>query len=491
MEAVGSLARRTSARSATGSPSRRRTPIYRHTYVQVLIAIALGIALGVAAPGLAVSMKPLGDGFIKVIRMLIAPIVFTTVVVGVARMGDMKEVGRIGLKTLVYFEVITTLALILGLLVVNVLQPGAGMNVDPSALDTRAIETYTANAKQLNWIEFFLNIIPNTVVDAFAKGDVLQVLLFSLLFGAALARLGERGRPLIEVIDQASHALFGIVRVLMYLAPVGAFGAIAFTVGMYGATTLLSLGKLVLGVYLTSVLFVVLVLGLVARLSGFSLWKFLRYIKEEILLIFGTTSAEIAMPRLMTKLEKLGCAKPVVGLVVPTGYTFNLDGSAVYLTMAAVFIAQATNTPLNIGAQIGLLGVLMLTSKGAASVTGAGFVTLAATLSSTGVLPVAGLALLLGVDRFMSESRAVTNLIGNGVAGVVVARWEHAIDLDRMHRVLDSGASDIDEIDSTTNTNTDTDTETLGAPAVRDPLLATPAGAGVSQQHGLELEKYS
>ncbi|GAC1321330.1 MAG: C4-dicarboxylate transporter DctC [Chloroflexota bacterium] len=466
MEAVGSLAGRTSTQSSAGAPvGRPRTAVYKHTYVQVLIAIALGILLGMLAPGIASAMKPLGDGFIKVIRMLIAPIVFTTVVVGVARMGDMKEVGRIGLKTLVYFEVITTLALILGLLVVNVLQPGAGMNVDPQSLDTKGIQTYTANAQQLNWVDFFLNIIPTTVFDAFTKGDVLQVLLFSLLFGAALSRLGERGRPLVNGIDQASHALFGIVRMLMYLAPIGAFGAIAFTVGAYGVGTLLSLGKLVGGVYVTSMLFIFLVLGVVARMSGFSIWKFLKYIKEEIFLIMGTTSAEIAMPRLMTKLENLGCSRPVVGLVVPTGYTFNLDGSAVYLTMAAVFIAQATNTPLNIAGQIGLLAVLMLTSKGAASVTGAGFVTLAATLSSTGVLPVAGLALLLGVDRFMSESRAVTNLIGNGVAGIVVARWEGALDTERMHRVLDNQTDDLAVIGN--------------APAL--------AGAGVQQQDGLEI----
>jgi aerobic C4-dicarboxylate transport protein len=373
--------------------------------------------------------------------MLIGPIVFATVVVGIARMGDIKAVGRIGLKTIIYFEAVTTLALAIGLLVVNLLQPGGGMNVDVNALDTKGIQSYTSSAQQLNGVDFFMNIIPNTVFDAFTKGDILQVLLFSILFGLALAHLGERGRALVDIIDQASHALFGIVRLIMYVAPIGAFGAIAFTIGAYGPGTLVSLGKLVGGVYLTSALFVFVVLGIIARLAGFSIWSFLNYIKEEIFLIFGTTSAEIAMPRLMAKLENLGCQRTVVGLVVPTGYTFNLDGSAVYLTMAAIFIAQATNTPMGLLSQLGLLGVLMLTSKGAASVTGAGFVTLAATLSSTGVLPVAGLALILGVDRFMSESRAVTNLIGNGVAGVVVASWEGALDRRRMHAVF-SGETD-------------------------------------------------
>jgi aerobic C4-dicarboxylate transport protein len=420
-----------------------RKPFYRHMYVQVLIAIVIGTLFGLVAPGLAVQMRPLGDGFIKLIRMLIAPIVFATVVVGIAKMGDMKEVGRIGLKALVYFEVVTTLALIIGLVVVNVLRPGAGLNVDPNSLNTQSIQTYTSSAEHLNGVDFFLNIIPATVFDAFTKGDVLQVLLFSILFGAALAHFGERGQPLVHLIDELSHVLFGIVRLIMYLAPVGAFGSIAFTIGTYGLGTLLSLGKLIAGVWLTSALFIFLVLGAICWLSGFSLLKFLRYIKEEIFLIFGTTSAEIAMPRIMAKLENLGCARTVVGLTVPTGYSFNLDGSAVYLTMAAVFIAQAMNIPLDIGQQIGLLAVLMLTSKGAASVAGAGFVTLAATLSSTGALPVAGMALLLGVDRFMSESRAVTNLIGNAVAGVVIARWENALDEGRMQRVLNN-ESDLD-----------------------------------------------
>jgi len=418
-----------------GAP-RSPKPWYQHTYVQVLIAIGLGALFGLLAPSWAVQAKPLGDGFIKLIRMLIAPIVFATVVVGVARMGSMKEVGRIGLKTLLYFEVVTTVALLLGLVVANVLQPGAGLNVDPNSLDVKSIQSYTASAEQLNGVDFFMNIIPTTVFDAFGRGDVLQVLLIALLFGAALAHLGERGKPLVDLVDQIGHVFFGIVRLIMYVAPIGAFGAIAYTIGAYGPGTLLSLGKLVGAVYLTTALFVFVVLGVVTRLAGFSLWRFLVYIKEEIFLIFGTTSAEIAMPRLMAKLENLGCARPVVGLVVPTGYTFNLAGSAVYLTLAAVFIAQATNTPLALGAQLGLLAVLMLTSKGAASVAGAGFVTLAATLSSTHALPVAGLALILGVDRFMSESRAVANLIGNGVAGVVIARWEGALDDQRLQQVL-------------------------------------------------------
>jgi aerobic C4-dicarboxylate transport protein len=434
-------------------------------YVQVLIAIIIGTLLGLVAPGVAVQMRPLGDGFIKLIRMLIAPIVFATVVVGIAKMGDMKEVGRIGIKALIYFEVVTTLALVIGLLVVNLLQPGGGLNVDPNALNTQSIQSYTTSAQQLNGVDFFLNIIPSTVFDAFTKGDILQVLLFSILFGAALAHFGERGRPVVDVIDQLSHVLFGIVRLIMYLAPLGAFGSIAFTIGTYGVGTLVSLGKLVAGVWLTSALFVFVVLGAICWVSGFSLWKFLRYIKEEIFLIFGTTSAEIAMPRIMAKLENLGCARTVVGLTIPTGYSFNLDGSAVYLTMAAIFIAQAMNIPLDLGQQVGLLAVLMLTSKGAASVAGAGFVTLAATLSSTGALPVAGMALLLGVDRFMSESRAVTNLIGNAVAGAVIARWEGAVDNERMQSVLDNESDvEADEPEEVL--------DTAEQPAERVPVLA-------------------
>jgi aerobic C4-dicarboxylate transport protein len=385
---------------------------------------------------LAVEMKPLGDAFVKLIKMMIAPIIFTTVVVGIAKMGNMKEVGRVGLKALLYFEAVTALALIIGLVVVNVFQPGAGINADPNTLDTRAIATYARGAEQLHGVDFFLNIIPTTVVDAFAKGEILQVLLFSILFGLALSHYGDKGRPLVELLDQANHALFGVIRLIMYLAPLGAFGAMAFTIGAFGIGTLLSLGKLMASVYLTSILFVAVVLGLIAYFVGFNLWQFIKYIKEEIFIVLGTSSSEAALPRMMTKLENLGCARPVVGLTIPTGYSFNLDGTSIYLTMAAIFIAQATNVELSLGQQLGILGVLLLTSKGAAAVTGGGFITLAATLASVGTVPVAGLALLLGVDRFMSECRAITNLIGNGVATVVVSRWEHAVNMERLRAVL-------------------------------------------------------
>jgi aerobic C4-dicarboxylate transport protein len=368
--------------------------------------------------------------------MMIAPIIFCTVVAGIAKMGDMKEVGRVGLKALLYFEAVTSLALLIGLVVVNVFQPGAGINADPQSIDARGIQTYTQGAQELHGVDFFLNIIPTTVVDAFAKGEILQVLLFSILFGAALSRFGERGRPVVEFIDAVGHALFGVVGIIMRVAPLGAFGAMAFTIGTYGVGTLVSLGKLMAGVYLTSFLFVFVVLGVIAMLTGFSLLRFLAYIKEEIFLVLGTSSSESALPGLMHKLEYAGAARPVVGLVVPTGYSFNLDGTSIYLTMAAIFIAQAFNIQLGLGQQLGILGVLLLTSKGAAAVTGGGFITLAATLASTGTVPVEGLALLLGVDRFMSECRAITNLIGNGVATLVVARWENELDRSRFESVL-------------------------------------------------------
>src|SRR4051794_21056302 len=347
----------------TSAPARQ--PLYAHLYFQVLVAIAVGVLLGVLLPAHATAMKPLGDGFIKLIKMMIAPIIFTTVVVGIAKMGDMKEVGRVGLKALVYFEAVTGLALIIGLVVVNVFQPGAGINADPNTLDTRAIATYARGAEQLHGVDFFLNIIPTTVVDAFAKGEILQVLLFSVLFGLALSHYGDKGRPLVELLDQANHALFGVIRLIMYLAPVGAFGAMAFTIGQFGIGTLLSLGKLMASVYLTSILFVAVVLGLIAHFTGFNLWQFIKYIKEEIFIVLGTSSSEAALPRMMTKLENLGCARPVVGLTIPTGYSFNLDGTSIYLTMAAIFIAQATNVDLNLGQQLGILGILLLTSKGA------------------------------------------------------------------------------------------------------------------------------
>jgi aerobic C4-dicarboxylate transport protein len=414
----------------------RRKPFYAHLYVQVLAAIVVGVGLGVVYPSLAKEMKPLGDGFVKLIKMMIAPIVFTTVVVGIARMGDMKEVGRVGLKTLLYFEGVTTLALIIGLVVANLLRPGAGINADPTALDPKAVASYTSGAQQLHGVDFLLNIIPTSVVDAFAKGDILQVLLFAVLFGLALARLGDSSKPVVDFLDRVGHGLFGVIGLVMRVAPIGAFGAMAFTIGAYGAGSLVSLGKLMVGVYATSFLFVFVVLGVIAYLTGFSLWRFLGYIKEEIFLVLGTSSSESALPGLMNKLERAGAARPVVGLAVPTGYSFNLDGTSIYLTMAVVFIAQAFNVDLSLGQQVGILAVLLLTSKGAAAVTGGGFITLAATLAATGTLPVEGLALLVGVDRFMSECRAITNLIGNGVATLVVARWEGALDRRRLAAAL-------------------------------------------------------
>jgi aerobic C4-dicarboxylate transport protein len=410
--------------------------LHQHLYFWVLVAIALGVTLGALAPDFATQLKPLGDLFIKLIKMVIAPIIFVTVVVGIAGMGDMKKVGRVGLKALIYFEVMTTFALAIGLVVVNALQPGAGMNVDVSTLDPAAIASYTAAAKQLTWQEYLLHLIPNTVVGAFAEGEILQVLLFSVLFGFGLAGIGERGRPVVHLLDEVAQALFGVVGIIMKAAPIGAFGAMAFTIGKYGLGTLIALGKLMAGVYLTCALFVIVVLGLVLRLNGLNLWQFLTYLKEELLIVLGTSSSESVLPRLMHKLEALGCSRSVVGMTVPTGYSFNLDGTCIYLTMAAIFIAQATNTPLSLTQQLTILGVLMLTSKGAAAVTGGGFITLAATLASIGTPPVAGLVLLLGVDRFMSEARAITNMIGNAVATVVVARWENALDLDQAKRIL-------------------------------------------------------
>ena len=418
-----------------GSPAHHR-PWYKHLYAQVLVAIALGILLGHFYPSIGAQMKPLGDAFIKLIKMLIAPIIFCTVVHGIASMEDMKKVGRVGFKALLYFEIMTTIALIIGLVVVNLWQPGAGMNVDPSTLDTKAIATYTAKAGEQSTVEFLLHIIPATVVGAFAEGEILQVLFVAILFAFALHWLGEKGKPLLHLIDQTAHVFFGIVGIVMKVAPIGAFGAMAFTIGKYGVGTLLSLGSLMLGFYATCLIFVFGVLGLVARFCGFSILKFIRYIKEELLIVLGTSSSELVLPRMLAKMENLGADKSVVGLVIPTGYSFNLDGTCIYLTMAAVFLAQATNTDLSLGQELGLIGILLLTSKGAAGVTGSGFIVLAATLSSLGTVPVASMALILGVDRFMSEARALTNLVGNGVATIVVAKWEGALDEARMRKHL-------------------------------------------------------
>ena len=414
-----------------------RRPFYTNLYVQVLVAIAIGVVLGVVDPATAAAMKPLGDGFIKLVKMLIAPIVFTTVVVGIAHMGEMKDVGRIGLRALIYFEVVSSLALVIGLVVVNVLKPGAGLNFDPATADLSSVSVYTAGAQHVSTIDFVLNVIPDTIVGGFARGEVLQVLLFSVLFGLALLHLGPRVHRLVELIEMTSAALFEVVALIMRLAPIGAFGAMAFTVGRYGLGSLVALGKLMAGVYITCAFFVFVVLGAIARATGFSLVKFLKYIAEEILIVLGTSSSESALPRIMAKLEHLGCSKPVVGLVVPTGYSFNLDGTSIYMTMAAIFVAQASGVHLSLAQEIGILGVLLLTSKGAAAVTGSGFVTLAATLAAFPTIPVAGLTLLLGVDRFMSEARAITNLIGNAVATMVVAKWDGARDLDRANAILD------------------------------------------------------
>ena len=414
-----------------------KLPLYRSLYAQVLAAIALGIVVGLIWPETGAAMRPLGDGFIKLVRMLIGPIIFTTVVVGLAQMGEMREVGRIGLRAFVYFEVVSTLALIIGLVVVNVLQPGVGLNVTPSAADIEAAKSYGAAAGQhQSTTAFILNLIPTTVIDAFARGDILQILVVSIMAGIALLMLGERVRALVAVLEQLGQLVFAMIGLIMRLAPIGAFGAMAFTVGRYGVGSLVSLGALMVGVYVTCALFVVLVLGGILRACGLSLIRFLRYIADEILLVLGTSSSESALPRLMAKMEQLGCSKPVVGLVVPAGYSFNLDGTAIYMTMAAVFVAQASGVHLSAREQVSVLAILMLTSKGAAGVTGSGFVTLAATLSAIPAIPTAALALLVGVDRFMSEIRAITNLIGNAVATVAIARWDGALDLVRARAVL-------------------------------------------------------
>jgi len=414
-----------------------KKPLYKSLYAQVITAIIIGVILGHFWPQAGEAMKPLGDGFIKLIKMMIAPIIFCTVVVGIAGMEDMKKVGKTGGLALLYFEVVSTIALIVGLVMINTIQPGAGMNVDPNTLDTKQIAAYTGPGKMQSTVGFLLDIIPNTIVDAFAKGEILQVLLFSVLFGFALHKFGGRGTPVFDFIEKVSHVLFSIVGVIMKLAPLGAFGAMAFTIGKYGVGSLVQLGKLMGTFYGTCLLFIFVVLGLIAHFHGFSIWKFIKYIKEELLIVLGTSSSESVLPRMMAKMENLGAKKSVVGLVIPTGYSFNLDGTSIYLTMAAVFIAQATNTPMTLTQELTLLAVLLLTSKGAAGVTGSGFIVLAATLSAVGHVPVAGLALILGIDRFMSEARALTNLIGNGVATVVVARWTGELDTERMRRTLD------------------------------------------------------
>lgn len=409
-------------------------------YVQVLIGIIAGILVGHFYPDIGSQLKPLGDLFIKLIRMLLAPIIFASVVVGIARMNDLHEAGRVGVKAVIYFEIASTIALAVGLVIVNVIKPGSGMNIDPAHIDSSGISTYTHAAQQHGMLDFFMSIVPNSIVGAFANGDILPIIFFSVLLAVSFAKLGPRTAPFVDMLDMLLQGMFGVVRIVMYVAPIGAFGGVAFTIAKYGIGTLASFGQLMLCLYLTSIFFVVVVLGLVMRMCGLSLWKYLRYIKDEIFITLGTASTEAVLPQMLIKMEKLGCSRPVVGMVLPTGYTFNADGTAIYLTMASMFVAQALNIRLTIWDQLLLLGVMLLTSKGSAGVAGAGFVALAATLASMHKIPVSGLVLLLGVDRFLNEARAVTNLIGNGVATIVVARWEGALDMNKARAMLNRNA---------------------------------------------------
>ncbi|QRG08374.1 dicarboxylate/amino acid:cation symporter [Xanthobacter dioxanivorans] len=428
----------------------RPRKFYHHLYFQVLVAIAAGCLLGHFYPDVGASMKPLGDAFIKLVKMVIAPVIFLTVVTGIAGMRDLGKVGRVAGKAMIYFLTFSTLALIIGLVVANVVQPGAGLNIDPASLDPKAVATYAAKAHDSSIIGFLMDIIPATPVAAHASGDILQVLFFSVLFGIALGGVGDLGQPVLTLFNSLSAAMFRLVAIVMKVAPIGAFGAMAFTIGKYGIGSVKNLAFLIFTFYLTAGLFIFVVLGLVARYNGFSLWKLLKYIREELLLVLGTSSSEAALPGLMLKMEKAGCGKSVVGLVIPTGYSFNLDGTNIYMTLAALFIAQATGIHLSLEEQILLLLVAMLSSKGAAGITGAGFITLAATLSVVPSVPVAGLALILGIDRFMSECRAITNFIGNAVATIVVARWEGELDKAQLARVLNGEHYSLeDELDST------------------------------------------
>ncbi|WP_104499010.1 dicarboxylate/amino acid:cation symporter [Acinetobacter indicus] len=429
-----------------------KQPIYKSLYFQVIIAIIAGILVGHYSPsgtqiingveqyvpGLGEQLKPLGDGFIRLIKMIIAPVIFCTVVSGIAGMESMKSVGKTGGVALLYFEIVSTIALIIGLVVINVWKPGVGMNVDPASLDTTGISKYVDTGEAQSTVEFLLNIIPNTVVGAFAQGEILQVLMFAILFGFALHRLGPAGKPVLKLIDQISHVFFNIVNMIMKVAPIGAFGAMAFTIGKYGIGSLAQLAQLIICFYLTCVLFIFIILGSIARMTGFSIVKMIRMIREELLIVLGTSSSESVLPRMLKKLEIAGCEKSVVGLVIPTGYSFNLDGTSIYLTMAAIFIAQATNTPLELHHQITLLLVLLISSKGAAGVTGSGFIVMAATLAAVGQIPVAGLALILGIDRFMSEARALTNLVGNSLATIVVAKWVGQLDQEKLQYALNN-----------------------------------------------------
>lgn len=427
-----------------------KKPIYKSLYFQVIVAIIAGILVGhffpsgtqvingveKYVPGWGELFYPLGQGFIKLIKMIIAPVIFCTVVSGIASMESMKSVGKTGGVALLYFEIVSTIALLIGLLVINIWKPGVGMNVDPSTLDTSGISKFVESGQQQSTVDFFMHIIPNTVVGAFAEGEILQVLLFALMFGFALHKLGDAGKPVLKFIDQISHVFFNIVNMIMKLAPIGAFGAMAYTIGKYGIGSLAQLAQLIICFYITCLLFIFLVLGTISRLCGFSILKMIRMIREELLIVLGTSSSESVLPRMLKKLEIAGCEKSVVGLVIPTGYSFNLDGTSIYLTMAAIFIAQATNTQLDLMHQVTLLGVLLISSKGAAGVTGSGFIVMAATLSAVGHIPVAGLALILGIDRFMSEARALTNLVGNSLATIVVAKWVGQLDQEKLNFAL-------------------------------------------------------
>jgi aerobic C4-dicarboxylate transport protein len=409
---------------------------FKGLYVQVIIAILFGILLGYFYPSFAVQLKPFGDAFIKLVKMMIGPVIFCTIVTGIAGMQNTKKVGRVGLKALIYFEIVSTLALIIGLVVINILKPGVGMNVNPATLDPKSVETYLSQSKNYNVQEFLMHIIPDNIISALSNGDLLQILFFAVLFGFALSKIGEKGKSVFNVIKSVETALFSVIKIIMRVAPIGALGAMSFTIGKYGLSSLESLGQLMISFYITCILFIVIILGGILKYTGFNLFKLLKYIKEELLIVLGTSSSEAALPTLMQKLEKAGCSEPVVGLVVPTGYSFNLDGTSIYLTMAAVFLAQATNTTMDISHQITLLLVLLLTSKGAAGVTGSGFITLAAVLPISGHIPVAAIALILGIDRFMSEGRALTNIIGNAVATIVVAKSENEIDFKKAKEII-------------------------------------------------------
>jgi aerobic C4-dicarboxylate transport protein len=433
-----------STETSASSPSLKQ-PFYRGLTLQVLVGVAIALVLGYLRPATAVAMKPLGDAFIHLITMIITLVIFCTLVTGIAGMEDMKKVGRVGGKALLYFEIVSTIALLIGLIVGNVIRPGSGFNIDPATLDSKAVAEYAGPAKAQSVTDFLLHIIPNTVVDAFTRGDILQVLFVSLLFGFALSFAGERGKPLVDLLDAFTRVVFRVVAIMMRFAPIGAFGAMAFTIGKFGLASLHPLLKLVATLYITSIFFVLVVLGMVARVAGFNIFRFLWFLRDEIILVLATSSSEPALPNLMAKLEKLGCSKTLVGLVVPTGYTFNADGTSLYMTLAALFVAQATNTHLTLAQQFTILGVALLTSKGASGVQGAAFIALVATMMVIPTIPVAGMAIILGIDRFLSMCRAVVNMIGNAVATLVVARWEDELDQDVLQQYLLGAVSPLEQ----------------------------------------------